>query len=437
VRRAVLALPIALLACATDDDAQKADGPDVVGDVGDTGPSDIDGDGHTTEDGDCDDADPTVHPGATESCNEQDDDCDGDIDEDVTLPWWPDLDGDGHGAGTPEQACEAPDGTVGLDDDCDDADPAISPSAGEACNGIDDDCDGDVDEDVLVEVYADADADGWGDAAAPDFGCPDDEGTTTTAGDCDDSDPYVHPGIVGDSCDGVDTDCDGDIDEDSKAGWSLLSIDTRDKQVYDIDPASGALSVVTPIVFPELINSMDVSENGLSVVHARTSGTTSTRTIQYLDACTGTLTMIGPHGATAFGGIAFGPDGRLFGIGSGDVLYELDLTTGLATSVGPLGIDIGTSGLAWDCTNQRMFGADGNQDRVFEVDLVTGAATRVRSTGVPFSSVGIEYDRASGLLYAATGTALYTIEPSTGASTRVGDLDASNIDDLAWHPTCP
>ncbi|MEC7947739.1 MAG: hypothetical protein VX265_09245, partial [Myxococcota bacterium] len=112
-------------------------------------------------------------------------------------------------------------------------------------------------------------------------------------------------------------------------------------------------------------------------------------------------------------------------------------TTGLATSVGPLGIDIGTSGLAWDCTNQRMFGADGQGDRIFEVDLTTGAATRIRETDVPFGSVGIEYDRVSGLLYASTGTALYSIEPSTGASTRVGGLAASNIDDLAWHPACP
>jgi hypothetical protein len=429
------ALPLLLLlGCAEDDDVGKGSDPAPVGGEDTAAPgTDADADGHSVEDGDCDDADPTVHPGATETCNEQDDDCDGDIDEGVALPWWPDADGDGHGAGEPTSACEAPDGTVGTDDDCDDTDPAISPSSEEACNGVDDDCDGDVDEDVLIEVYADADGDGWGDAAAPAWGCEGDAGTSATAGDCDDADAFVHPGIVGDACDGVDADCDGDIDEDSKAGWSLLTVDTNDGAVYEIDPATAALTTVTTLTGSARINSMDVSENGLSIVHTHNGD----NAIRYFDPCTGSLTLIGEHGTSSLGGIAFGPGGRLFGIGSNDMLVEFDLATGRATDIGPLGIDIGTSGLAWDCTNQRMFGADGSGDRVFEVDLSTGRATNVRNTGVPFGSVGLEYDRASGLLYAATGTALYIVEPSTGASTQVGGLAASNVDDLAWHPACP
>ena len=84
-----------------------------------------------------------------------------------------------------------------------------------------------------------------------------------------------------------------------------------------------------------------------------------------------------------------------------------------------------------------MYGADGTGDRVFEVDLVTGAATNIRSTSVPFQSVGLEFDRVTGLLLASTKSALYTIDPTTGASTYVGPLGGSNIDDLAWHPSCP
>ncbi|MEC7947505.1 MAG: MopE-related protein, partial [Myxococcota bacterium] len=201
--RSVLLLLISLSSCTRGGDAAKEAAPrDAVGIADSALPDDEwdrDGDGHTTDAGDCDDDDPAIHPGAAEVCNEMDDDCDGAIDEGVMLPWWPDADGDGHGAGTAVDACEAPEGAAGSDDDCDDSDPGISPSAVERCNGVDDDCDGGIDEDVLVTVYADADGDGWGDAASPGFGCPDDPGTTTMTGDCDDDDPYVHPGIVGDA----------------------------------------------------------------------------------------------------------------------------------------------------------------------------------------------------------------------------------------------
>jgi hypothetical protein len=89
---------------------------------------------------DCDDSDPLVHPGATETCNGGDDDCDGVIDDDATdaSRWW--LDGDGDGYGDPRQettACEDPDGhTLAGDVDCDDDDPAITPvldSEGHGC----------------------------------------------------------------------------------------------------------------------------------------------------------------------------------------------------------------------------------------------------------------------------------------------------------------
>jgi hypothetical protein len=177
---------------------------------------------------------------------------------------------------------------------------------------------------------------------------------------------------------------------------------------------------------------MDVSENGQSVVHTYTNDR-----LAIFDACTGTATDIGTHGMSGIGGIGFGPGGRLFGIGSTDLLYEFNPSTGAGSIIGPLGINVSTSGLAWDCTTQTMYGADGSGDRIFEVDLTTGAATNIQQTTVPFSSVGLEFDRVSGNLYASTGSALYTIDPTNGSSTYIGGLSASNIDDLAWHPPCP
>jgi hypothetical protein len=83
-------------------------------------------------------------------CDGVDDDGDGAIDEDAaTSTWYADADGDGYGdPGVAVKACAAPDGTVANADDCDDEDEGVHPGATEACNGVDDDCDGEIDEDA-------------------------------------------------------------------------------------------------------------------------------------------------------------------------------------------------------------------------------------------------------------------------------------------------
>ncbi|MCP4916528.1 MAG: hypothetical protein GY913_06350 [Proteobacteria bacterium] len=96
---------------------------------------------------DCDNTDSSVSPEGVEVCNETDDDCDGDVDEDVTPSWWSDEDEDGYGAGEAILACDAPSGTV--DNDFDDTTDAVNPVAEDGCNGIDDDCDGDGTDDLL------------------------------------------------------------------------------------------------------------------------------------------------------------------------------------------------------------------------------------------------------------------------------------------------
>jgi hypothetical protein len=183
------------------------------------GPVDKDGDGHTS-DVDCDDDDAKVHPGADETCNGKDDDCDGDTDEDGATDakdWYPDVDGDGYGdtAGL-RQACGVPAGYVLVDGDCNDNDKAINPGASELCfgagNQIDDDCDGNVDEadsaDALV-FYRDSDGDGYGDPADTSKGCVAPTGYVANADDCDDKDKAIKPGAVDlPDKNGADTNCD-------------------------------------------------------------------------------------------------------------------------------------------------------------------------------------------------------------------------------------
>ncbi len=92
---------------------------------------------------DCDDTSADVSPVAAERCNGRDDDCDGAIDELEDNTFFRDADGDGWGDPDVTMSlggCVAPDGYVGRSGDCDDARADTYPGAPELCNGVDDDC---------------------------------------------------------------------------------------------------------------------------------------------------------------------------------------------------------------------------------------------------------------------------------------------------------
>ena len=102
-----------------------------------------------------------------------------------------------------------------VDQDCDDGDPDVHPGADEYCNDLDDDCDGDVDEDAVDRDtwYIDADADGWGEPESETLACEQPSDMVAEGDDCDDGDPEIHPDADETCWDGIDNDCDGEIDE--------------------------------------------------------------------------------------------------------------------------------------------------------------------------------------------------------------------------------
>ena len=181
---------------------------------------DLDGDAYAS-DSDCDDDDPDVHPGADEYCDGIDNDCDDEVDEDDAVDataWLPDDDGDGYGdlnTNLARASCSEISGHVANATDCDDNDAEVHPDADERCNDADDDCDGDVDEDPVDAPtwYLDYDGDSYAGDAYTEQACDQPSGFLATAEDCDDLDAATYPGADEDYCDGVDQDCDGEVDE--------------------------------------------------------------------------------------------------------------------------------------------------------------------------------------------------------------------------------
>ena len=105
---------------------------------------DQDNDGYFS-DVDCDDNNAAINPGAPETCNGFDENCNGTIDEGLTLSrYYRDQDGDGYGIESVSmEDCILPSGFAVLFGDCDDESAAINPAADEIPNnGIDEDCDG-------------------------------------------------------------------------------------------------------------------------------------------------------------------------------------------------------------------------------------------------------------------------------------------------------
>jgi hypothetical protein len=268
----LIALGMALVVLPSCRETPKDTGMEEIGDsqedtevvLDDTEGVDADGDGFA-EDDDSDDANAEVHPDATESCDGIDNDCDGLVDDaddavEGTSTWYADVDGDGYGNPAVERTgCEAPsgfaadntdcddlnadfhpgadetdctderdyncDGSVGYADadgdgfaaceDCEDALASTNPLAFEVCDSVDNNCDGDVDEDSAVDSrtwYADADADGYGDASTQTEACEAPSAYVADDTDCDDSAADIHPSAL-EVCDSIDNDCDGWIDD--------------------------------------------------------------------------------------------------------------------------------------------------------------------------------------------------------------------------------
>jgi hypothetical protein len=241
-----------------------------------------------SNDTDCDDTRADVFPHAEEFCDGLDSDCDATVDEhasDARL-WYLDHDGDGFGnTAYPWTDCDGGDTWVTDPGDCDDDNETVNALADELCDGIDNDCDGAIDDSAALDQttwFLDADSDDFGVSTTTVQSCVQPSGYAAESGDCDDSDPGTHPAAAEICNDGADNDCDGTDNGCTLVGELDLAL--ADQAFYGAS-TSGGLAVVQGVGD---LNGDGLPDLGFGVPEETTLLDSASFSVPYSGAC-GTL----------------------------------------------------------------------------------------------------------------------------------------------------
>lgn len=240
------------------------------------------------------------------------------------------------------------------------------------------------------------------------------------------------------------------------------------QKYYAVDVNKQSLMIVDPLAAQATlvgsVNPGNISGLAYDAVNAILYGVNiSTNNLVTLNTTTGAPAVVGAIGFTQVHGLAFnGSPGTLFATGL-DKLLTINTATGAGTLVGSLSPD-NVYALAWDATTNTLYGADYAFPRLvtintttaavtpvgpinlsanpqftgfywhppthrllgyleaslWEFNASTGAATSIHSMGSHAS--GLAYNPDDGILYGADASFLFTVDPSTGATCRIGAL---------------
>jgi len=327
------------------------------------------------------------------------------------------LDADGDGFGDPDECMttdDPPDGSVDNDDDCDDADDHTFPGAAEnEPEGAD-------------ECMHDGDEDGWGDA--------DPNGNDTVPGaDCYDGNVALNP--------------------DTMAQAAFMTT-FGGAYIVEVSETDGALTEQIPIdpgtFFWDPV-SATIDEAGTLVINNNSGD--SLWTVDWVGYCTGetpeavAVELPQEHDVDVFCGIAFGPDGVLYGVESdGDTVAELDPVTGAIVTSMPVVLDgapydVGSCGMTFDCHTQELLFASGFDGGIYRLDPSSGELELIVDVEGQWTPTGLGYDPIDRVVHLAADTELYRVAIDGSGTTELlgeftfgfGAEEVSNLDEL---PIC-
>jgi uncharacterized repeat protein (TIGR03803 family) len=396
--------------------------------------SDYDGDGYGSEKrtittcaappryvavgGDCNDDNANVHPGAPELCDGRDNDCNGEIDDGLTLkPFYWDADKDGYGFFRPVYACAAPPGYIAQGGDCNDNNYAIHPGAEEQCNGIDEDCDGIIDNGFAQKrYYKDQDGDGWGSNSNLMAGCAP-LGYVEKSDDCNDNNPGVHPEAIEVSGNGVDENCNGQVDEPTTTVVTLYGMMAPYQDEAGGNNTSFNIYTFIPAI-PKAVQWLDFK--GVDIQDLSGS---------LVKAADGKLYGVASYGGSLNGGVIFSFDPRTatyaqhweFKFDYGD--YSSDTVNGSHPS-----------GTLLQATDGNLYGTtyEGgvhNKGVLFAFNPLTGTFSKLHdfdsantyNTSLVQASDGKIYGVGNGGVY--NDGLLFSFDPASRVYTKVYDFD--------------
>ncbi len=250
-----------------------------------------------------------------------------------------------------------------------------------------------------------------------------------------DAEADAEVGTGADAQAGADSQPDDDAEATAPvAPLFLLSIDNASRWLQKVDVTTGKTTNLCKLgntdAYPSLTFRRD---NGLMASRKASA-------LDAIDPCTCQITPIGSYGgASSVNGITSDHSQGLFGLSAGlQALIAIDVKTGAAKTVGPLGIELGAHGATWSDGLQALYAINGKDDSLYVVDPKTGKATLKAKLSKPFGMVGMELHPQNGKIYACSdNNVLYEVDQVTGQVTEVGPMaQAGPCTNLAapWVP---